>query len=59
MKISAARWHAGVHAYLTKDVLHDELIRAIHAVHAGETYLPAPVARRWKRSSLLAGLERA
>jgi len=31
---------AGAQAYLTKDVLHDELIRAIHAVHAGERYLP-------------------
>lgn len=35
---------AGVQAYLTKDVLHDELIKAIRAVHAGETYLPAGVA---------------
>jgi DNA-binding NarL/FixJ family response regulator len=35
---------AGVKAYLTKDVLHDELLRAIRAVHAGETYLPAGVA---------------
>jgi DNA-binding NarL/FixJ family response regulator len=35
---------AGVQAYLTKDVLHDELIKAIHAVHAGQTYLPAAVA---------------
>jgi len=35
---------AGVQAYLTKDVLHDELIKAIHAVHAGQTYLPAGVA---------------
>jgi DNA-binding NarL/FixJ family response regulator len=34
---------AGMRAYLTKDVLHDELIRAIHAVHAGETYLPASI----------------
>ncbi len=33
--------NSGVRAYLTKDVLHDELIRAIHAVHAGETYLTA------------------
>ena len=38
---------AGVQAYLTKDVLHDELIQAIRAVHAGQTYLPAAVARRW------------
>jgi two-component system, NarL family, response regulator len=35
---------AGVRAYLTKDVLHDELLKAIRAVHAGQTYLPAPVA---------------
>jgi DNA-binding NarL/FixJ family response regulator len=36
--------NAGVHAYLTKDVLHDELLKAIRAVHAGQTYLPAGVA---------------
>jgi DNA-binding NarL/FixJ family response regulator len=35
---------AGVRSYLTKDVLHDELLKAIRAVHAGETYLPAVVA---------------
>jgi len=35
---------AGVQAYLTKDVLHDELLKAIRAVHAGQTYLPAVVA---------------
>ena len=35
---------AGVRAYLTKDVLHDELLIAIRAVHAGEQYLPATVA---------------
>src|ERR1035438_8972054 len=34
---------AGVQAYLTKDVLHDELLKAIRAVHAGESYLPAAV----------------
>lgn len=34
---------AGVQAYLTKDVLHDELIRAIRAVHAGEMYPTAQV----------------
>lgn len=34
---------AGMRAYLTKDVLHDELIRAIRAVHAGGTYLTAAV----------------
>ena len=48
--------HAGVRAYLTKDVLHDELIRAIHAVHAGETYLPPPVAAALEDSSLAAAL---
>jgi len=35
---------AGVQAYLTKDILHDELLKAIRAVHAGQTYLPAGVA---------------
>jgi two-component system NarL family response regulator len=35
---------AGVQAYLTKDVLHDELLKAIRAVHTGQTYLPAAVA---------------
>ena len=35
---------AGVRSYLTKDVLHDELLNAIRAVHAGGTYLPANVA---------------
>lgn len=35
---------AGVQAYLTKDVLHDELLKAIRAVHAGETYIPPSVA---------------
>ncbi len=35
---------AGVQTYLTKDVLHDELIHAIRVVHAGQKYLPAPIA---------------
>jgi two-component system NarL family response regulator len=35
---------SGVQAYLTKDVLHDELLKAIRAVYAGQTYLPAGVA---------------
>jgi two-component system, NarL family, response regulator len=35
---------AGVQAYLTKDVLHDELLKAIRAVHGGQNYLPAAVA---------------
>jgi len=47
---------AGVRSYLTKDVLHDELIRAIHAVQAGETYLPASVNAVLSASSLPAGL---
>ncbi|HUB32959.1 MAG TPA: response regulator transcription factor [Bryobacteraceae bacterium] len=36
--------NAGVQAYLTKDVLHDELLKAIRAVHAGQSYLPTAVA---------------
>jgi two-component system NarL family response regulator len=35
---------AGVLAYLTKDVLHDELLKAIRVVNEGQTYLPAAVA---------------
>jgi len=35
---------SGAQSYLTKDVLHDELIEAIRAVHAGQRYLPPPVA---------------
>jgi DNA-binding NarL/FixJ family response regulator len=35
---------AGMQAYLTKDVLHEELLKAIRAVHAGQNYLPAGVA---------------
>jgi DNA-binding NarL/FixJ family response regulator len=35
---------AGVHSYLTKDVLDDELIQAIRAVHNGEKYIPPPIA---------------
>jgi DNA-binding NarL/FixJ family response regulator len=48
--------NSGVRAYLTKDVLHDELIRAIHAVHAGETYLPPSIRAALEVSSLPAGL---
>jgi two-component system NarL family response regulator len=47
---------AGAQAYLTKDVLHDELLRAIHAVHAGEKYLPPSVAAAVDASVLPAGL---
>ncbi len=35
---------AGVRAYLTKDVLHDELLNAIRAVYQGQHYLPPAVA---------------
>lgn len=35
---------AGMRAYLTKDVLHDELISAIRVVHAGASYLPSSLA---------------
>ena len=35
---------AGMRAYLTKDVLDDELRRAVRAVYEGKTYLPADVA---------------
>ena len=34
---------AGARAYLTKDVLHDDLIGAIREVYAGGQYLPASV----------------
>lgn len=34
----------GVEAYLTKDVLHDELLTAIRTVYAGRRYLTAAVA---------------
>jgi DNA-binding NarL/FixJ family response regulator len=47
---------AGARAYLTKDVLHDELIRAIRAVHAGGTYMPPPVAAALKAGALPAEL---
>jgi two-component system, NarL family, response regulator len=32
---------AGIRAYLTKDVRHEELVKTIRAVHAGETCIPA------------------
>lgn len=35
---------AGVQAYLTKDVLRNELLQTIRTVHAGGTYLPPAVA---------------
>ena len=36
---------AGVKAYLTKDVLHDDLLKAIRAVHVGHPFLPPSVAK--------------
>jgi DNA-binding NarL/FixJ family response regulator len=48
--------NSGVRAYLTKDVIHDELIRAIHAVHAGETYLPPAIRAALEAGSLPASL---
>jgi DNA-binding NarL/FixJ family response regulator len=45
---------AGVLAYLTKDVLHDELLTAVRAVHSGQRYLPPAVA-----ASLAAQLPRS
>jgi DNA-binding NarL/FixJ family response regulator len=35
---------SGVRAYLTKDVMHDELVKAIRLVHAGKSYLPASIS---------------
>jgi two-component system NarL family response regulator len=35
---------AGVKAYLTKDVLHDELLNAIRAAYAGQTYMRPDLA---------------
>lgn len=37
---------AGVRAYLVKDVLHEELIKAIRFVYAGGRYLPPNIAAR-------------
>lgn len=36
---------AGMQAYLTKDVLHEELLKTIRAVHAGQCYLPKLAAQ--------------
>lgn len=35
--------HAGAASYLTKDVLHDDLLNAVRAVAAGQRYLPQQV----------------
>jgi DNA-binding NarL/FixJ family response regulator len=37
-------FRAGVQAYLTKDLLQDELLKAIRAVHSGEQYVPPTLA---------------
>jgi two-component system NarL family response regulator len=37
---------AGVLGFLTKDVLHEELIKTIRAVHTGRTYIPAKLASK-------------
>ena len=37
---------AGVLGFLTKDVLHEELIKTIRAVHTGRTYIPAKLAAK-------------
>jgi len=39
---------AGVQAYLTKDVLGDDLTKAIRAVHSGCTYFPPSIAATMK-----------
>jgi DNA-binding NarL/FixJ family response regulator len=35
--------NAGAQSYLTKDVLHDELLKAIRQVHSGQRYLPSAI----------------
>lgn len=35
---------AGVRGYLLKDMVHNEVIRAIHTVHAGKRYIPPEVS---------------
>jgi two-component system NarL family response regulator len=37
---------AGAHGYLLKDMVRQELVRAIHEVHAGRRYIPAEVGAR-------------
>jgi two-component system NarL family response regulator len=37
---------AGVLGFLTKDVLHDELIKTIRAVHTGRRYIPPKLAAK-------------
>jgi two-component system NarL family response regulator len=40
--------HAGAASYLTKDVLHDDLLKAVRAVALGQDYLPAQVSAALK-----------
>lgn len=47
---------AGARAYLLKDAPGEEVLRAIHAVHAGRRYLPPPVAERLAESMPQAAL---
>jgi DNA-binding NarL/FixJ family response regulator len=42
---------AGVMAYLTKDVSHSELLKAIRTVHSGQSY-PASVLRPLSRQQI-------
>jgi two-component system NarL family response regulator len=37
---------AGVLGFLTKDVLHEDLIKTIRAVHTGRSYIPAKLAAK-------------
>lgn len=39
-------FEAGVQGFLTKDVLHDELIKTIRAVNAGRTHIPQKLAAK-------------
>lgn len=48
---------AGVKAYLTKDVLHEELQKAIRAVYAGKTYMPAALEAIQRHSPHLSARE--
>jgi two-component system NarL family response regulator len=47
---------AGVQAYLTKDVLDDEVIRAIRVVHQGGRYFPCSVSAALQAQSTSEGL---
>src|SRR5689334_6159367 len=49
---------AGVQAYLTKDVLRNELLKTIRTVHSGGTYLPPPLAAALEAQGDSPGLSR-